>query len=123
MTLLPALPVIIPFSAAAAAFLLRGSPAVSRAAALAGSAGLLISGLLLMREAASGVPLTLQLGGWPAPFGVAMVADRLSSLLATVTGSNSRERTETMRESPSRRTSIRAELRQVREVVMGGLLG
>lgn len=79
-------PVGIPLVAAGLAILFHRVPTVQRVVLEAGVLLMLISSALLVgRVARDGVIITA-FGGWPAPFGVTFVADRLSAALATVTG-------------------------------------
>lgn len=51
---------------------------------LAGSAVLLIGALVLLLEVEHYGPISLNFGGWPAPFGIAFYADGLSALIILV---------------------------------------
>ncbi|TWF92854.1 Na+/H+ antiporter subunit D [Saccharopolyspora dendranthemae] len=84
MTVLVALPVLLPLAAAGL------SLALGRFADLQRFLGLLVLGVIIVDAAAllyvsdqSG-PVVLQMGAWPAPFGITLIADRLSSLLLVV---------------------------------------
>lgn len=75
------LPVLIPITGGIIAFLFKEHhrfqaiwSLLSMAAALACSTVLLIS------VSRSGAPMVLQVGNWPAPFGITLVADLLSAL-------------------------------------------
>ncbi|MBW1599771.1 Na+/H+ antiporter subunit D [Streptomyces sp. JJ38] len=82
-SVLPALPVLLPLLAACAAVAgLRGAP-MRLLAVGALTAVLAASATLLVRSDAHG-PVVLHAGGWPPPLGIALVADRLSALLLTV---------------------------------------
>ena len=78
-------PIVIPLSAAVLGFAARGGDRVRRgisvtaAAALAGAAAALLA--TVWRE---GV-VAAQVGDWPAPFGITLVADHLSAALVAVT--------------------------------------
>jgi multicomponent Na+:H+ antiporter subunit D len=78
-----ALPVLLPLLGAAFTLVLRGA----RAQRLIALAVLMVMGanslLLLTRVDADGV-LAVQAGGWAAPYGITLVADRLAALLALV---------------------------------------
>lgn len=80
------LPILIPFLAAALALLWRSQPVAQRALALVGAAGILGVGVSLVAAVTRGGPLVLELGNWPAPFGIVFVADLLSAILVTLTG-------------------------------------
>jgi len=89
MSILPALPVMIPLVTAAVSVLLWRSVAAQRVLGAIGSLGLLWATVaLLLRVDTQGI-MVLQFGNWPAPFGVSFVADRFGSImavLAAVTG-------------------------------------
>lgn len=77
-------PVLIPLSGAVGCVLLGGRPrAASAWGLLAAAANLLAAGLIL-RAAEAGDHLELGAGGWPAPFGIFFVVDRLSAALIAV---------------------------------------
>ena len=81
--LLP-LPVVLPLLAAALNVVLSRYQSVQRVVSVATLTGVLVTaGLLLARADESG-PLVVQLGGWAAPAGISLVADRLSALLLVV---------------------------------------
>jgi multicomponent K+:H+ antiporter subunit D len=83
---LPILPVLLP--AATAVLLLAlgdARPGAARVLALASTALALLLAVVLLREADAGALLVYRLGGWPAPFGIALVVDRLSALMLTLT--------------------------------------
>jgi multicomponent K+:H+ antiporter subunit D len=48
-------------------------------------AGLVLIALLLLARASTGQPQAYALGGWPAPFGIVLLLDRLSALLLLLT--------------------------------------
>ena len=83
---LPILPVLLP-AATAVALLALGDARLraSRALALASTALGLLLALVLLRQADGGALLVYRLGDWPAPFGIALVADRLSALMVLLT--------------------------------------
>ncbi|WP_430450167.1 Na+/H+ antiporter subunit D [Rhodophyticola sp.] len=85
MSWLLAAPLIIPFATAVLAFLFRNGPE-GRWISVMGSAALLIaSGLLMQAVLAEGV-VAGQMGNWPAPFGITLVADLLSAVMVVITG-------------------------------------
>ncbi|MFC8986580.1 Na+/H+ antiporter subunit D [Streptomyces sp. NPDC057115] len=78
-----ALPVVLPALGAGASLL--GLPrAVVRASGVGLLAAVAACGAALLVLADRDGPQTLHAGGWPAPVGVTLVADRLSALLLTV---------------------------------------
>ncbi len=80
------LPIVVPFFTAALALLLRDQRRAQRVLALVGAAGIFVTGAVLVAVVARGGPLVLEAGGWPAPFGIVLVADLLSAILVTLTG-------------------------------------
>ena len=81
--LLP-LPVALPLLAAALNVLLAGRQRVQRTVSLLTLTTVLVIAVLLLREADASGPAVVQLGGWAAPAGISLVADRLSALLLVV---------------------------------------
>jgi multicomponent K+:H+ antiporter subunit D len=75
---LPVLPVLLPFAAAFACLLW---PARARALALASCLALLLVAGLLLAGADNGSITAYRLGGWPAPYGIVLVVDRLAALM------------------------------------------
>lgn len=81
MSILIVLPILIPMTAGVVCIILRRSPGLQQGLAI-------VAGILLC-AAAAGLhaailghgPLASQMGGWPAPFGITLVADRLASLM------------------------------------------
>ena len=86
------LPILVPFSTAALLMLAPKRPGPQRWISLAGSVLLLVSTVLVLaRVSGSGVQV-LQVSGWPAPFGITLVADLFApswSSLAGVVGTAS----------------------------------
>ncbi|MDX1437453.1 MAG: proton-conducting transporter membrane subunit [Anaerolineales bacterium] len=79
------LPILWPLAAASAAvFLRRSYRSQGRVAFLGLAAGLASSLALLARVWTSGDAVSLQLGGWPAPFGISLVGDLLSTSLVVL---------------------------------------
>jgi multicomponent Na+:H+ antiporter subunit D len=85
-TLLLVLPLVTPLLAAALCLLAWRSARVQRRIGVLGGAVLLAAALALFGAvaAAPGRVLTLQVGGWPAPFGITLVADLLAALLVVL---------------------------------------
>lgn len=79
----PLLPILIPF-AAALLQLARENQAWQRGVGLLASVLLLSATLWLLRLADGGVLRVYALGGWPAPFGIVLVVDRLSAAMAVL---------------------------------------
>ncbi|MPY81576.1 MAG: Na+/H+ antiporter subunit D, partial [Actinophytocola sp.] len=86
MNVLLPLPIVLPLLTAAASLALTGRHAAQRVLSVTASAATLgASVALLLRVDAEGT-LATQIGGWPAPFGITLVADRLSTILLVVAG-------------------------------------
>jgi multicomponent Na+:H+ antiporter subunit D len=80
------LPLVLPFATAAAVLVLGRRPAVGQGVSLAGAAAHLAACVaVLLRVMDQGIQV-IQVGGWPAPFGISLVADHLSALMLVVTG-------------------------------------
>lgn len=80
------LPVLVPLATAIACLALRPWRAAQRAASVAGAlAHLAVAAALLARVDRSGIQVT-QMGGWPAPFGISLVADLLAAIMVLLTG-------------------------------------
>lgn len=75
---------IVPFGGAIIAFFLRNTR-FARTVPIAASAMLLaVSGMLMVAVLRDGV-IAGQMGGWPAPFGITLVADYLSAVMLAIT--------------------------------------
>lgn len=85
MGLLLLSPVLIPFFAAVVALLWRKHRA-QWPVALAGAAGLLISAIAILAVVSRQGIQVVQLGNWPAPFGISFVADLFSAIMAVLGG-------------------------------------
>lgn len=80
------LPILVPLSTAAVLMLAPKRPLPQRWISLAGSVLLLASALLVfMPVNAEGIKV-LQVSGWPAPFGITLVADLLAAMLVVAVG-------------------------------------
>ncbi|MDR7543744.1 MAG: proton-conducting transporter membrane subunit [Armatimonadota bacterium] len=80
---LPALPILIPLATAVG--LLVGPPrAVGRLAGLLAVAATLAAGVALVVLTRDGRIFPIQAGGWPAPFGISVVADSLAALMVLI---------------------------------------
>ena len=80
------LPIAVPLLTAAVLLLVPRWPLLQRWLALAGSMGLLASALILFRRVEAEGIQVLQVGGWPAPFGITLVADLLAAMLVVAVG-------------------------------------
>ena len=63
----------------------RKGLAAQRCVSIVSTTGVLLAAILLTARAAAGQIETYALGGWPAPFGIVLVLDRLSALMLLVT--------------------------------------
>ncbi len=80
------LPILVPLATALLCFALRGPSPAQRFVSVAGAAALLAAALFLLREVLAGGILVAQMGDWPAPFGISLVADRLAAIMVVITG-------------------------------------
>ncbi|MFN2169274.1 MAG: complex I subunit 5 family protein, partial [Anaerolineae bacterium] len=79
------LPILIPLSGSAVALLLRKRQRLQAVWALAAMlGGLAASAWLLAQVWSSGQPVVFQSGGWLAPFGISLVGDLLSAVMAVM---------------------------------------
>src|SRR5690606_23552812 len=77
-------PIVIPLLAAIACLLLWSAPAAQRVVTAAAMAALTATALVLLVTASRhGIQVT-QVGSWPAPFGIPLVADLLSSIMLAI---------------------------------------
>lgn len=86
MSSLPLLPLLIPFSTAAVLLLLWRAPGAQRVISVAGAAALLAAGVALFAAVLRGQILVVQVGGWPAPFGITLVADLFAAIMVVLAG-------------------------------------
>jgi multicomponent Na+:H+ antiporter subunit D len=84
MTWLVPLPVIMPLLGAALTLLLRRHPNIQRAVSLLVLSATLAVAVALLALTVSGDPLVVAVGGWAAPMGIVLVADRLAALMLVV---------------------------------------
>ena len=84
MSWLLAAPLAIPFVTGVAAFLWRDRPAAGRTS-VAGAALLLVAAIALMVGVLRDGVIAAQMGSWPAPFGITLVADLLSAVMVVIT--------------------------------------
>lgn len=87
---LPVLPILWPLATAVVLLLVFGGSArAQRVAGLVSLLGLIALEIALLARTSGGDIAVYRLGNWPAPFGIVLMADRLSAmmlLLASVTG-------------------------------------
>jgi multicomponent Na+:H+ antiporter subunit D len=80
------LPLLIPLVAAALAMLGWRWVAVQQWLGIAGAIGQLVAGVALLVAVREDGILAVQVGDWPAPFGITLVADLLSASMVVITG-------------------------------------
>lgn len=86
MNALLVLPILIPLATAILALLFWNYRRVQRGLNLAGAAALLaVAVWLLVSVSRAGIQAT-QIGNWPAPFGITLVADLLSAIMVVLAG-------------------------------------
>ena len=79
-------PILLPFGTAAASLLLWRKPVLQQAVSLSGVIGHLAACIVLFSAVTEDGIQVLQVGNWPAPYGISLVADHLSVLMLLVTG-------------------------------------
>ncbi|MDZ7580961.1 MAG: Na+/H+ antiporter subunit D [Deltaproteobacteria bacterium] len=80
------LPIILPFAAAATILLLKSNAKGSANIALGAAALHLIAGGMIFSQVHRNGILASQMGNWPAPFGITLVADHLSAVMVVIAG-------------------------------------
>lgn len=85
MSELLVLPIILPLIGGAAAVVVRGSARQSLYLALTIATLHTIAAGLLIYQVHTGGIFATQIGNWPAPFGITLVADRLSAVMVMIT--------------------------------------
>ena len=89
LNVLLVLPILIPFLMAILSILNWGNRVLHRFLALAGSVGLLFAALALLTTVGERGILSTNVGNWPAPFGIVLVADlpgAIMVLMAAIVG-------------------------------------
>lgn len=89
MTTLPVLPILIPLLTACLSLLAYRSVRAQQWLGVAGAVALLAAAVALLVEVSRTGITAVQIGAWPAPFGITLVADLFSAimvLLAALTG-------------------------------------
>ncbi|MEM1428584.1 MAG: Na+/H+ antiporter subunit D [Pseudomonadota bacterium] len=84
MSWLLTIPIALPFLTAVAAYLTRERPAAGWISVI-GSAALLAASAALMAAVLRDGVVAGQMGAWPAPFGITLVADLLSAVMVVIT--------------------------------------
>ena len=80
------LPILIPLATAIAAIFVRNRRRPQRVISVCGAAALFAAAAVLLARVWRDGIQTLQVGNWPAPFGITLVADLFSALMVMVTG-------------------------------------
>jgi multicomponent Na+:H+ antiporter subunit D len=80
------LPILIPFFAAGIALLAWKRRDLQRWIGLIGAAALLAADVTLFATVLQDGILAIQIGNWPAPFGITLVADVFSAIMVAITG-------------------------------------
>lgn len=80
------LPLLIPFSTAVALLLSWRARRAQRALSVLGATALLGGGVALLRAVLRDGIQVVQVGGWPAPFGITLVADLFSAIMVVLAG-------------------------------------
>ena len=86
MTDLLALPVFLPLLTAALGVAVGSRTALRKAVAVGGAVALLAAAVALFVAVDRHGILATQMGAWPAPIGITLVADRLSALMVLIAG-------------------------------------
>jgi multicomponent Na+:H+ antiporter subunit D len=86
MTALLVLPILLPLGAAAASFVAWRRVRLQGWLSIAGSGALLAAGVALLSAVRSSGILAVQIGRWPAPFGITFVADLFAALMVVLAG-------------------------------------
>ena len=79
-------PIAIPFATAIGAYALRARPRAMRAVSVGGAVALFAASIALLARVMDAGIVAAQMGDWPAPFGITLVADHLSAALVAITG-------------------------------------
>jgi len=85
MSWLLSLPILLPIATAVTAFLVRNAGATARWLSLGSCVALLAISILLIVQVWHQDVVAAQMGGWPAPFGITLVADLLSAVMVVIT--------------------------------------
>ncbi|CAN5733673.1 Na+/H+ antiporter subunit D [soil metagenome] len=79
-------PIAIPLATAILCLVAHRSLPLQRALSLAGAVALLAASVVLIGRVLAEGPIAAQMGAWPAPFGITLVADILSAAMVLITG-------------------------------------
>jgi len=86
VTLLLALPIVIPMTAGALSLVFWRSPQAQRGLAVLGTLLMLVACTVLLIRVADENVVVLAAGDWAAPYGIILAADRLGAILTFMTG-------------------------------------
>ncbi|MGV9976325.1 Na+/H+ antiporter subunit D [Micromonospora wenchangensis] len=84
MNRLVPLPVVVPLLGAALTLILVSRPRLQRTVSVVALATNLVVAVLLLVRAHRDGPVVTEVGGWPAPVGIVLVADQLAALMLVV---------------------------------------
>ena len=84
MNALLAVPIVVPLLAAALTVIATRVPALQRILTVAGVSVALVASIALLVEVERNGPQATQVGGWPAPIGITLVADLFSCLMLVI---------------------------------------
>jgi multicomponent Na+:H+ antiporter subunit D len=84
VTALLTLPIMLPLVGAALSIVFGGSRRVQRTIAVSTLTAVLVMAVMLLIEVDRDGPVATQAGGWAAPVGITLVADRLSAIMLVV---------------------------------------
>ena len=84
MTALLTLPILLPLAGAALSILFGRSRRVQRTITVSVLSSVLVMAIMLLVEVDRDGPVSTQAGGWPAPLGITLVADRFSAIMLVV---------------------------------------
>lgn len=77
-------PILLPLGGAALSLALHRRVALQRAISLLCTSGTLVASVVILCKVGSSGPVVVNVGGWPAPVGITLVADLTSSLILAV---------------------------------------
>ncbi|MCU0588157.1 MAG: hypothetical protein MUF52_08365 [Syntrophobacteraceae bacterium] len=80
------LPIVLPLSCAILSLFLWRRTAAQKTVGIVGSTAMVAAGTLIFGSVRSHGIQVVQIGSWPAPFGITLVADTLSATLVLLTG-------------------------------------
>jgi multicomponent Na+:H+ antiporter subunit D len=76
-----ALPIVVPLIGAALSIIFGRSRAIQRTISVSILLMIVVVSVLLLVEVDRNGPVAMQAGGWPAPMGITLIADRLSAIM------------------------------------------